>query len=62
MKSKGKETTIASLLAVIASIAPSVSWLAPFTEILISLAGAVGGVGFARVGIEKVKGEKVTDK
>lgn len=55
MESKGTKRTLASIFAIIASIAPAISWLAPYTDLIISIAGAWGAVGVGHAGISKIK-------
>lgn len=56
LESKGTKRTLASLFAVLAAIAPGVSILAPYAEILVQVAGALGGLGVAHAGVKKIKG------
>lgn len=49
-RSKGVMRTLASIFATLAAMAPSIPPLAPYAEILIKIAGILGGIGVAKYG------------
>lgn len=52
LKSKGLKRNLASLIAAVAAVSQFVPALQPFQEMLISIAGLLGGVGIAHAAAE----------
>lgn len=54
-ESKGIKRTIASFLITVATIAPAIPFLAPYTELISTTAGILGGVGVGHAGVAVVR-------
>lgn len=54
LESKGQKRTIGGIFAALAALAPVISWLNPYTQVLTILAGAFGGVGVLHAGASKI--------
>ena len=52
-ESKGLKRTLASVFAVLAAAAPFIPPLAPFQQLIVEVAGALGAVGLGHVVVAK---------
>lgn len=54
-ESKGIKRTLASIFAFAATIAPTIPAIAPYAELIQTIAGVLGGAGVAHAGLATLK-------
>lgn len=53
-ESKGIKRTLASVFAILAAAAPFIPPLAPFQEVIVQVAGALGAVGLGHAAVSRL--------